>query len=138
MGMNGPPSPSIRFRPAAARRAAFDVFFPTAGTHEVTARLASDAVDADNARYCLVDLPVSVPVLIVDGDANSRNARFLTSVFQPGGPVHTGLQPQVERPDFLNKHALDKFRTIYVTDVERLDPPAIAALENYAAAAAAG
>jgi hypothetical protein len=41
------------------------------------------------------------------------------------------LQPQIERPDFLNKHALDKFHAIYLTDVDRLDQPAITALENY-------
>jgi hypothetical protein len=109
----------------------FEVFFATAGTHEVTAGLASDAVDTDNARYCLVDLPVAVPVLIVDGDPSSRNARFLTTVFQPGGPVHTGLQPQVEGADFLNKQPLAKFQAIYLTDIERLDPPAVTALENY-------
>src|SRR5262249_15648338 len=103
----------------------FEVFFTTAGTHQVEAQLASDAVSADNARYCLVDLPLAVPVLIVDGDPDNRNAHFLTSVFQPGGSAHTGLQPQVERPDFLNKHALGKFQAIYVADVDRLDPPAV-------------
>jgi hypothetical protein len=109
----------------------FEVFFPTAGTHQVEAQLASDAVAADNARFSLVDLPVAVPVLIIDGDPDNRNAHFLTTVFQPGGSAHTGLQPQVERPDFLNKHALAKFQTIYVTDVDRLDPPAVTALEKY-------
>jgi hypothetical protein len=109
----------------------FEVFFTTAGTHRITARLASDPVAADNVRYSLIELPVAVPVLIVDGDPSLTGARFLTTVFQPGGSAHTGLQPQVERPDYLNKHSLEKFQTIYLTDVERLDPPAIAALENY-------
>ncbi len=98
----------------------------------MTARLASDTIAADNVRYCLVDLPVAVPVLIVDGDPTSRNARFLNTVFQPGGAAHTGLQPQIERPDYLNNHLLDKFQTIYLADVDRLDPPAVAALEKYA------
>jgi len=110
----------------------FEAFFPTGGEHQVVARLNSDPVAADNVQYCLVNLPVAVPVLIIDGDSADRNARFLNSVFQPGGPARTGLQPQVERPDFLNKHALDKFQTIYLTDVERLDQPAITALESFA------
>ena len=63
----------------------FEVFFPTAGSHQLTARLASDTIAADNVRYRLVDLPVAVPVLIVDGDPTSRNSRFLNTVFQPGG-----------------------------------------------------
>lgn len=109
----------------------FEVFFATAGVHQVTAKLPSDAVVADNVRYCLVDLPVAVPILIVDGDQTAKNARFLNTVFYPGGTVRTGLQPQVERPDFLNKHSLDKFQAIYLTDVDRLDPPAVTALENY-------
>ena len=110
----------------------FEVFFTTAGTHQITARLASDPVSADNARFCLIELPVAVPVLIVDGNPSLAGAHFLSTVFQPGGSAHTGLQPQVERPDYLNKHALDKFQAIYLTDVERLDPPAVAALENFA------
>ena len=42
------------------------------------------------------------------------------------------MQPQIERPDYLNNHLLDKFQTIYLADVDRLDPPAVAALEKYA------
>jgi hypothetical protein len=109
----------------------FEVFFPTAGVHQVTARLASDSVAADNVRYCLVDLPLAVPVLIIDGDPTNRNAKFLSTVFAPGGAAHTGLQPQIERPDFLNKHALEKFRAIYLADVDRLDAPGVTALEKY-------
>ncbi|MBI2825665.1 MAG: BatA domain-containing protein [Planctomycetia bacterium] len=109
----------------------FEVFFATAGTHQVTARLQGDAVAADNTRYCLVELPVAVSVLVIDGDPDARNARFLATAFRPGGNARTGLEPQIERPDYLNKHALDKYRTIYLTNVERLDNPAITALENY-------
>ena len=110
----------------------FEVFFATAGTHQVTARLAGDAVAVDNARYCLVELPVAVPVLIVDADPQARSARFLNTVFQPGGSARTGLQPQIERPDFLNNHPLGKFHAIYLADIDRLDPPAVTALEKYA------
>jgi hypothetical protein len=41
------------------------------------------------------------------------------------------LQPQIERPEYLNNHALEKYRTIYLADIERLDSTAITALENY-------
>lgn len=129
------PAVTIDQIPAGGRETrTFEVFFSTAGTHDVTARLAGDAVAADNARYAVVELPVAVPVLIIDGDPASRNGKFLDTVFQPGGAARTGLQPQIERPDYLNHHALEKFQSIYVTDIDRLDGPAVAALENYARA----
>ena len=89
----------------------FEVFFPTAGTHQVDGttgqrrgrggqrallpgRFAGGGAGADHRRR----------------SRRSRTPHFLTTVFQPGGSAHTGLQPQVERPDFLNKHALESSR----------------------------
>ena len=36
--------------------------------------------------------------------------------------VQTGITPQVESPRFLNNQPLDKFTTIYLANVDRLDP----------------
>jgi len=132
---DGRERPSItidQIAPGRSETRRFEVFFPTAGTHHVTAKLPpGDAVQTDNERYALVDLPLTVPLLLIDGDDDGKNARFLDAVFQPGGQVRTGLQPQIERPEYLNNHPLEKFRTIYLTDLERLDSTAITALENY-------
>jgi hypothetical protein len=108
----------------------FLVHFPTAGEHTVAASLPEDGVAADNARYVVVGLPLGVPVLIVDGDTESRDGYFLSSALNPGA-VQTGIAPQVESPQFLNRQPLDKFTTIYLANVDRLDPPAVEALEDY-------
>lgn len=108
----------------------FLVHFPTAGQHTVAASLPDDSVEADNTQYSVVDLPVGVPVLVIDGDAESRDGYFLATALNPGA-VQTGLAPQIESPQFLNHQPLDKFTTIYLANVDRLDPPAIEALEKY-------
>ncbi len=112
----------------------FQVHFPTAGTHDLTARLPGDAVEADNHRYATVDLPPDVPVLLIDGDAQARDARFLDFTLDPGGSVRTGVRPQIETPRFLSLKPLDQFRVIDLTNVDRLDASAVAALEKYVAA----
>ncbi len=109
----------------------FLVNFPTAGQHVVTARLESDAVAADNFRYCVIDLPATLPVLLVDGDPDAHDAHFLSTALAPGGPVRTGLSPRIEAPRFLSLHPLDAYRAIYLLNFDRLDRAAIVALEAY-------
>ena len=46
-------SRSPRFRRARSSRSGSRCSFPTAGEHRITARLESDAVAADNYRYCV-------------------------------------------------------------------------------------
>jgi len=109
----------------------FEVRFATAGAHQVTATLQSDSVKTDNLRYALVDMPLGVPVLLIDGDPDTKSARFLSSVMAPGGSVRTGIDPQIEPPAYLNNHPLDKYHSIYLLDIDRLDQSAIDALEKY-------
>jgi hypothetical protein len=125
--------------PRKAVKERFQVQFPTAGTHRLVARLETDAVAADNFRYALIDLPAEVPVLMIDGDSEALDAKFISAALAPGGPVRTGINPRTEAPRFLDQAAtaagrasqLDKFHTIYLLNVDRLDPAAITALENY-------
>jgi hypothetical protein len=109
----------------------FPVNFATAGDHVVTARIASDAVTADNVRQRIVRVPLGNPVLLVDGNDKAPDAQFLRNVFEPGGRVKTGIEPVVERPTWLNNNSLDRFGSIYLANLDRLDPPAIASLEKF-------
>jgi hypothetical protein len=113
----------------ATRR--FPVLFATAGEHEVVARLQTDAVSADNHRALVVDLPMAVNILVIDGNAEAPDAFFLTTALAPGGKVASGLNPLVESTRYLRDHALDGFEAIYLLNVARLDPAEIAALEAY-------
>ena len=109
----------------------FLVNFPAAGSHLVTARLESDAVAADNFRHAVIDIPLDVPVLLVDGDSDARNARFVAAALAPRGPVRSGLNPRIETPRFLALNPLSAFRTIYLLNNDRLDRSAVKALEEY-------
>lgn len=134
---DGQPRPAIaieQLAPGESETRRFSAFFPAAGEHVVAASLGSDTLAADNMRFTLVDLPVSVPLLLIDGSADSFNARYLAAALSPGGAVKTGLDPQIEPTSYLNQHKpLDKFAAIFLLDVERLDDAAIKALENYVA-----
>lgn len=120
--------------PRESQTRRFPVYFETAGDHLLTARLPSDTVAADNQRFSLVSVPLSVPVLLVDGGADQANARFLATALAPRGSVTTGIAPRIETPSYLNNNPLEGFQAIYLLDIERLDAPAIEALEAYVAA----
>ncbi|MGD0517118.1 MAG: BatA domain-containing protein [Thermoguttaceae bacterium] len=129
--------PSLIFSeipPGKTVKQRFQVNFPSEGSHEITARLESDSVAADNYRFCTIDLPNDVPILIIDGDPQARDAQFLNWAAAPGGSVRTGLRPQLETPRFLGLKPLDSFAAVMLANVDRLDKSAIKALEQYAAA----
>ncbi len=109
----------------------FPVLFVTAGEHEIVARLESDAVLADNRRSLVIDVPKTVNVLVIDGDARGQDAFFLTSALEPGGKIASGLKPLVESPRYLRDHSLDQFETIYLLNIARLDAAEILALEDF-------
>ena len=110
------------------------VFFPTAGQHAVQAELPADALAGDNRRWCVVDLPSSLPVLAIDQDPQRRNAEFLASVFQPSERVETGIRVIVESPAYLRDvipEELAKYAAIYLLDCESLDAKAIENVQRY-------
>jgi hypothetical protein len=131
---DGQAQPAVTIPTIPARgveKARFPVRFVAAGPHRVTARLEADAVAADNTRFAVVDVPLNVPVLLIDGDAQAQDARYLSAVFEPGGAVTTGITPRIENPRYLSTHPLDPFGAIYLANVDRLDPSAVVALEQY-------
>ena len=109
----------------------FPVFFPTARQHFIAARLEHDAVETDNSRFAVVDLPAEVPVLLVDGDEAATDARYLNMLLAPGGQVTTGIKPTIEMPAYLGAKPLGQFQAITLANVDRLDPSAVRALEQY-------
>lgn len=132
---DGKARPAIVFEDLPAGRTItrrFPVLFTTAGQHVITARLDTDAVTVDNQRSLVIDVPKAVEVLIVDGDSKGQDAFFLSTALAPGGKITSGLKPLVESPRYLRDHALDQFDTIYLLNIERLDPAEIAALEAFA------
>ena len=109
----------------------FPVTFQTAGEHQITAKLDGDAVSSDNLRYAIVRLPPEVPVLMVDGDADAWDAKFVSIAAAPGGAVRTGIRPQIEEPRFLAVKSPDDFLAINLFNVDHLDRSAIEAIERF-------
>jgi hypothetical protein len=128
------PSTSIaQIPPGRTAKERFQVIFPAAGWHTISARLEGDAVAADNYRFYAVDLPADLPVLLIDGDVKAKDAKFLDWLLNPGGAVKTGLRPTIETPRYLSMKPLDGFATINLADIDRLDRSAVAALEKFVA-----
>lgn len=133
---DGQAQPAISIPHIPPRRAVkerFPVRFATAGEHRVSVRLEADAVQADNFRWAVVDFPAHVPVLLIDGDPEALDARYLSAVFAPGGPASTGISPRIETPRYLTLHPPEPFQAVYLLNVDRLDRSALAALEQYVA-----
>jgi len=120
-----------RIPPGQTATQPFLVHLPTAGEHQLVARLEPDAVRADNSRFATLTLPSEVPVLLIDGDPEALDARYLSVAFAPGGPVRTGLSPQIETPRYLDIKPLDRFGAVVLANVERLDRTAVERVEQF-------
>ncbi|MEX0585854.1 MAG: BatA domain-containing protein [Pirellulales bacterium] len=122
---------------AAARSV---VRFATAGEHVIRAHLegdalvGADAVAVDNTRFAALDVPLEVPVLLVDGDPKDDDALLLGTALRPGGTTRTGLNPTVEPPAALRDRALARYACIYLLNTGRLERSVVAAVEKYVSA----
>ena len=137
---DGSPRPAVLIDSIAAGKTEsrrFPVRFPTAGQHLLAASLDSDAVLTDNRFHNVIDLPLTVRVLVVDGDPEGNDARFLAWALSPGGPVETGITTQVEPIRYLDTESLDEFAVIYLTNINRLDNPQLVPLRHLLNKAAA-
>lgn len=140
---DGSPRPAVRvddLAPGATVTRRFDVRFPRAGSHVVEARLPADVLAADDVRSAVIDVLDRVDVLLVDGGladaapgaARAGDAFYLAAALAPGAGAPTGLEPRIEPPRALGTLDLARFGAVWLLDVERLDPPEVAALEKYA------
>lgn len=133
---DGSPRPAVTIRhigPGETVRERFRVHFEKPGQHFITARLETDPVSADNYRYIALDIPAGLPVLIIDGDPAGSEGRFLALALESDPRARTGILPQIEQPRFLSLQPLQKFHSIYLVNIDRLEGSAIRALEEYAA-----
>jgi len=142
---DGVPRPGIRIDqipPQSAVTRRFEARFPATGSHAIVARLASDCLEADNARTAVLEVVDACDVLLVDGRLAKAaaagdvagDAFYLATALSPGSGAPTGLRPRVEPPRALSTLDLASFDCIYLLDVERLDDSEIRPLEAYARA----
>ncbi len=114
----------------------FDVRFGEPGGHVVEARLPADILPADDVSQTVVEVVPAVDVLLVCDDPAASldhgDALYVSAALAPGAGAPTGLRPRVESPATLARIDLAPFDVVWVLDVERLEPAALAALEAHA------
>ncbi len=86
---------------------------------------------ADNQRFAVVDLPVTTPVLLVDGQRSASNSKPIALALT----VHKGIQVEMAAADYLSapKRPLADFAMICVSNCSKIERSGVEALEKYVA-----
>ncbi|MGN6136538.1 MAG: BatA domain-containing protein, partial [Aureliella sp.] len=108
--------------------------FSLPGQHVVEASLAEDRLPVDNRRWCVIGIRQSQQILIIDSSADPNDAFYLKTALQPDGRQPTGMAVETRDAAFLRDvapEALSAWDVIVLVEVPRMDPQAIANLEQY-------
>ena len=119
-----------KIEPGDERTLEFDEQFPKTGAHDVQVSLPADALEQDNVRYLSIQVPVTNPVLVIDGGTDPEEAQYLVDALG-AVPAKTGFSPTLDRVESLRRRPLDKFQSIFLLNVAELPPDAIKTLEDY-------
>lgn len=109
-----------------------DLVFDAAGQHRVRVSLDADPLAADNERYIAFEIVEANPVLIIDGQPDGNEGRFIADALA-ADPRLTGFAPVVDRVDYLRTQPIDRFRCIYLVNVPELPIDALEPIRQYAA-----
>ncbi len=111
----------------------FEVRLSTPITHRLRVSLDADSLLEDNVRTLAIDVPRTVPVLIVDGDPAGEDGSYIADAIA-ADPKATGYGATIENVEYLRRRPLDGFACIYLLNVPELPADSIDALEKYVAA----
>ena len=121
--------------PGAAATVRFESRFQTTGSHTVEVELPVDRLPLDNRRTAAVEAVDDAEVLLITTSNQKKNeddAFYLATALNPGASAATGLRPRIEEPRALTTLELNRFDSIWLLDVPRLDARAVRPLEAYA------
>jgi hypothetical protein len=110
------------------------VIFGSTGDHLVEVALPDDSLDADNKRWCSIQIRNSQRVLLVDGDINQANAFFVETIISPDSRLRTGMTLEKVDAAYLREVSqaeLNSHDVVALLDVPRLDDQAISKLEEF-------
>lgn len=110
----------------------FEVRFPTVATHRLRVSLEADSLPEDNSRSLAIDVPKSVPILIVDGNPSGEDGSYVADAIA-ADPSATGYSATVENVEFLRKRSLQSYACIYMLNIAELPADSIDALEKFVA-----
>jgi hypothetical protein len=109
-----------------------DVRLATSGRHKLRVSIDTDPLVEDNARFLAVDVPKSVPVLIIDGNPSGDDGSYIADALA-ADPRSTGFAPVIENVEYLRRRPLDEFRAIFLLNVPEIPADGLDALEKYVA-----
>ncbi len=110
----------------------FEVRLTTPTAHKLRVSLDADSLAEDNVRSLAIDVPKTIPVLIVDGDPAGEDGSYIADAIA-ADPKATGYGAIVENIEYLRRRPLDGFSCIYLLNVPELPADSIDALERYVA-----
>ena len=110
----------------------FEVRLTTPTAHKLRVSLDADSLAEDNVRSLAIDVPKTIPVLIVDGDPAGEDGSYIADAIA-ADPKATGYGATVENIEYLRRRPLDGFSCIYLLNVPELPADSIDALERYVA-----
>ena len=110
----------------------FEVRLTTPTTHKLRVSLDADALREDNVRSLAIDVPKTVPVLIVDGDPAGEDGSYIADAIA-ADPAATGYGATIENVEYIRRRPLDGYSCIYLLNVPELPADSIDALERYVA-----
>lgn len=143
LSADGKPIPAVlisSIAPGETGKTQFSVSFPQGGTHIIEAALSPDALETDNSRYCVLNVPGRISTLLIgsaprDGSelpaAQQPDIRFIQTALEPGAPVDTGIACKVEDARFLNAAKLNEYKTVYFLNTRQFSPLAGENLINW-------
>ena len=111
----------------------FEIRLSTPSAHKIRVSLDADSLPEDNIRSLAIDVPRSVPVLVIDGDPTGEDGSYIADAIA-ADPKATGYAASVENVEYLRRRPLDGFACVYLLNVPELPADSIDALERYAAA----
>jgi len=128
---------TVTVPPGGAARVLLSARFDEAGDHFVRASLGTDPLAADNQRFLSVRPRRSIPVLLVDGGADSAarpvEAAYLSVALRPAPPLaepSSMFAPVVVPAAELTPRRVRQADVIILANVAGLDPEATRALEQ--------
>lgn len=107
-----------------------DVRLATSGRHKLKVSIDTDSLVEDNTRFLAVDVPKTVPVLIIDGDPSGDDGSYVSEALA-ADPKSTGFAPVIENVEYLRRRPLDDFRAVILLNVPEIPADGLDALEKY-------
>lgn len=110
------------------------VVFGVAGKHVVEISLPDDSLATDNRRWCVIGIREAQRILLVDGEFDRSNAFYFQTVLAPDPRLRTGMTADQVDTAYLRDVApetLNSYDVVALLDVPRLEPQAIAKLEDF-------